>query len=516
MGRGRLWVVAAGLGALLAAASVSAAPTGTQFQSFQAISVGSSPAAVAVGDVTGDGRNDVVMTTDYNFDAANDFRLWVFAQTSSGQLAAPVSYTTGGSYGHWIDSVAIGDITGDGRNDVVLGVDSVGVQVFPQTAAGSLAAPALYATGDGRLVRLGQLNGDARLDVAAAGWGTNTVSVLLNNGGGGLDAPVVYQAQHAGYDDLEVGDVTGDARDDIVVMSGQLYAVPNVSVLSQLAGGGFSAPATYSVGTNVNTQGIGLGDVTGDGPKDVVVSYGGNRPSARIGVFPQTAAGTLGALIPYASYDIPEPVEVGDVDLDGRADVVTLHGGWNDAGLYRQTTGGVLAPEELYPIPYASHYKTHGLALGDVNGDGSPDIVLADYNNGLVVLRNVDAVPPPPPPSADLGVALTASGPTVKPKKSFWVDTTVRNDGPDASGATLVVDLGGAPTGVKVNSTACTVQSLKVTCTFATLAKGASTAVRISATAPNKGAVTANATVDGPLGDANPANDQTSLSIQVR
>ncbi len=509
-------MVVAVLGALLAAAAVPAAPTGQQFQPYQAIGVGSSPSAVAVGDVTGDGRADVVMTTDFNADPANDFRLWVFPQTSTGQLGAPRSYATAGSYGQWLDSVAIGDITGDGRNDVVLGVTGVGVQVFPQTPNAVLGAATLYSTGDARLVRLGQLNGDGRLDVAAAGWGTNTVSVLLNDGAGGLAAPVTYPAQHAGYDDLEVGDVTGDGRDDIVVMSGQTYAVPNVSVLSQLAGGGFSAPATYSVGTNTTTQGIGLGDVTGDGRNDVVVSYGGNRPGATIGVFPQTSSGTLGPLVTYASYDIPEPVEVGDVDLDGRADVVTLHGGWLDAGVYRQTAGGGLAAEELYPVPYASHYGPNGLALGDLDGNGSLDIAVADSNNGLVVLRNADsAPPPPPPPSADLGVSLAASGASVKPKKSFSIDATVRNGGPDASTASLVVSLGGGPTGVKVGSSSCTVQSLTVTCSFPTLATGASTTVRISATAPSKGTVTASASVSGPLGDPNAANNSSSVSIPV-
>jgi hypothetical protein len=505
----------AALGALVTAGSLSAAPVGQQFQPYQPISVGSSPAAVAVGDVTGDGRSDIVMTTDYDNDPANDFRVWVFAQTSTGQLAPPVSYVTAGSYGHWLDSVAIGDITGDGRKDVVLGVDSVGVQVFPQTATGTLGAATLYPTSDGRLVRLGQLNGDGRLDVAAAGWGSNTVSVLLNNGAGGLGAPIQYQAQHAGYDDLEVGDVSGDGRDDIVVMSGQLYAVPNVSVLSQLAGGGFSAPATYSVGTNINTQGIGIGDVTGDGRNDVVVSYGGNRPGATIGVFPQTSAGVLGPVVPYASYDIPEPVEVGDVDLDGRADVVTLHGGWNDAGLYRQTMSGGLAAEELYPIPYASHYKPHGLALGDIDGNGSPDIALADYNNGLIVLRNVASVPPPPPPAADLRVGLTVSAPSVKPKKSFWIDAAVSNVGPDPSAASLVVNLTGSPTGIAVNSSSCAVKATTVTCTFASLAKGGTTTVRISGTAPNKGSVAANATVDGPLSDPNSGNDTATVTIRV-
>ena len=51
--------------------------------------------------------------------------------------------------------------------------------------------------------------------------------------------------------------------------------------------------------------------------------------------------------------------------------------------------GGLLA-EELYPLPDASHYEPHGLAVGDLDGNGSPDVALADYNFGLVVLRNTD------------------------------------------------------------------------------------------------------------------------------
>ena len=59
------------------------------FLPYQAYPVGSTPEAVAIGDVTGDGRNDVVMTTSYDLDPANDFRLWVFAGTEYGTLAPP-------------------------------------------------------------------------------------------------------------------------------------------------------------------------------------------------------------------------------------------------------------------------------------------------------------------------------------------------------------------------------------------------------------------------------------------
>jgi hypothetical protein len=87
--------------------------------------------------------------------------------------------------------------------------------------------------------------------------------------------------------------VTGDGRDDLVVMSGQTYAVPNLSVLAQQAEGAFGTAAEYRVDTNVNTNGIGIGDFSGDGLPDVAASFGGNRPSSNIAFFNHNASGTL-------------------------------------------------------------------------------------------------------------------------------------------------------------------------------------------------------------------------------
>jgi FG-GAP-like repeat/Domain of unknown function DUF11 len=506
--------------ALFLATAVPAAAADPLFQPYEAYPVGSWPEAVAIGDVTGDGRNDVVMTTSFYFDEPNDYRLWVFAQAADGTLSAPVSYPTAAAYGNRPESVAIGDLTGDGRADVVLGLSGLGMQVFPQTTVGALAAPSFTSTTNSLVLRLGHLNGDSRLDVAGLGWGTDTVSVFLNDGTGGLLAPSTHAAQHDGYDDLEVGDVSGDARDDLVVMSGQGSA-PNVSVLPQLAAGGFGPAAEYRVpdGTWDLTHGIGVGDVTGDGLDDVVASYGGNKPNSWVAVFAQNTGGALEAPVSYESYDIPEPVDVADVDLDGRADVVTLHGGWNEAGVYRQQADGTLAVEELSAIPYASHYNPHGLALGDVNGDGSPDAVLADYNHGLVVLRNTRAgtpPPPPPPPSADVGVELTASAARVKPRKSFSLTAAVTNGGPDASNVSLAVQLAGPASSLAVSGQGCSLSGTTVTCSFAAMAPGSTTSVGIYGTAGERGTLTASGTVDGSADDPNAANDTDAAAIQVR
>jgi len=394
--RTRLIVLAATAAiAIPFAAGTGVSATSSLFLPYQAISLGTTDSsAVAIGDVTGDGLADVVVTGSLGF---TDYRVFVFAGRPDGSLDTPVSYTSAGTGSYPIQTVAVGDVTGDGQADVVVGASNLGIEVFPQLDSGTLGAPTLIETPDSLRVGIGNLGGGAGLDVVSIGWGTNTASVFLDDGSGHLAAPVVYPVRHGGYDDLEVGDVSGDGLDDVVVMSGQTYAIPNVSVLPQLAGGGFGAPAEYRVADQVNSSGIGVGDVTLDGRADVVASYGGNQPSARLAVFAQTTGGLLAPPMAYMSYDIPGPVEVIDMDGDGRADVVTLHTGWRKAGVYRNQVGGILGQEELYTLPSNSSFDPHGLAVGDVTGDGWPDLAIADPNNGLVLLRNSAGGPAPTP-----------------------------------------------------------------------------------------------------------------------
>ena len=353
------------------------------FKNYVAFPTGSWPEAVAVGDVNGDGRNDVVMTTSFYFDAANDYKVFVFLQNADGTLAPPVKYATSSTYTCRAATVAIGDVNHDGRNDVVIGDSGCGIEVFLQNGAGTLAPGVFHPSTDSHKIRIADLNNDGLLDVAGIGWGTNTASVWLQNAGGALDNPVTYSVTHSGYDDLEVGDVNKDGLTDIIVMSGQ--GSLRVGVLAQRAGGGFEAPAYYNI-PDVFPGGIAVGDLNGDGANDVVVAYGGNRPSSKIGVYYQNASRTLDPIAPHDSYDVPEAVEIADVTGDGRKDVIVLHGGWDAMGVYEQLPDGSLRKEELYGIPYASHYNPHGLAVGDINGDGENDVVIADYNYGLVVL----------------------------------------------------------------------------------------------------------------------------------
>jgi fibronectin type 3 domain-containing protein len=245
-----------------------------------------------------------------------------------------------------------------------------------------LGTPTITSQPDVTRLRLGQFNSDGRLDVLALGPNT-PLSVLYNDGAGGLRAPVSYPAPQGG--DIEVTDMTNDGLDDVV----SLVSGGNVAVTPQLALGGFGAATVYPGATNPwGFFGIGVGDVNGDGRTDVFSTYGGNKPNSFVALLVQNASGGLAAPVSYPSYDIPEPIDGADFDLDGLADVGVAHSWWNAFGVYLGRGDGTLAPEALYTLPFGNDYRQQGIDVGDINGDGAPDVVLANDSSGLVVLRN--------------------------------------------------------------------------------------------------------------------------------
>jgi hypothetical protein len=399
------------------------------FEPFTATVTGSWPQAVAIGDVTGDGRNDVALVTSFYFDDLNDYKLFVFRQQPDGTLAEPVKYATLGTYTQSPGTLAIGDVTGDGRNDVVIGNLGMGIGVFRQDEAGGLEPVVMHPTVDSARVRIADMNGDGRLDVVGAGVATGTLVVLPQQSGGTLGAPVTYAIPHSEWEDMDVGDLNHDGRTDVVVSSGSQTPV---SVLYQQPDGTLGGLATRTIPTLAHIPGVGVGDVGDDGLNDVLLGYGGNSPNAHLGLFAQQADGTLAPVSVRPSYDIPEAVEVDDADGDGLRDVLVLHGGWLRMGVYAQQGGGALGDEVLYPIPYASHYNPHGLALGDINQDEAPDVVIADYNSGLVVLRHVPwtvAVTAPNTPVVwPIGSTQTITWDSHLPARS-QVDLSISRDG---------------------------------------------------------------------------------------
>jgi hypothetical protein len=357
------------------------------FDQYVTYPTGSWPEVVAIGDVNNDNLNDVVIGTSFYFDSLNDYKIFVFAQNAAGELDPPVKYDGGD-----ITSIDIDDLNNDILLDVVIGFgDSIGV--FFQDISGVLQPKVAYHSGndvDG--VKIADFNNDNLMDIVSCHWNDSFIKVFTQEPYGIFDSTVTYSINQGGYDEIDAGDVTDDGLDDVIFMRGQLYANENIAIFEQDITGLLKLPVFYDLG-NINTSGVAVGDVNSDAKKDVLVTHGGNQPSATVSVWLQDTSGTLiDPPTSYPCYDIPEPIEIADFDLDNRNDVVIANGGWIAVSVYQQNALGEFDPYVNFSIPYASHYQPQGLAVGDINNDTKPDIAIADYNNGLVILRNNSTV----------------------------------------------------------------------------------------------------------------------------
>jgi hypothetical protein len=347
------------------------------------IPIGSWPEAVAIGDMNKDDRNDVVLVTSNYVDNENDHKVFIFHQDANGELMNPVKFDTLGSR---TETVCLGDFNSDDKMDMAVGNFDENLVIFYQ-ANPTLFIPVVVNTQNAYKVCKGDFNNDGRDDIAAIGWSSNTLKIYLQNSLGLLNLPVSYDVEYGGWDDMKIGDLNGDNRDDVAVMSGQ--GTCQVGVLYQDINGKLRDPGYFNLGNDTwlnQLHGVAIGDVDGNGLNDLIVTSGGNRPHSYVSIFYQMSDENFGAPVSLSSHDCVEPVQVADINSDKKSDIVVLHGGWCTLGTYIQNTNGNLLSETLYEIPYASHYNPQGFAIGDINGDGHQDVVIADYNSGLDIL----------------------------------------------------------------------------------------------------------------------------------
>ncbi len=403
--------------------------TTTDFWANINFTTGNNPQSVAIGDLDGDGKPDLV-TANSSGTGANSVS--VLRNTGSsgsmaaGSFAAKVDLTTGTNP----SSVAIGDVDGDGKPDLVVansGLSANSVSVFrnTSTAAGSIsfAAKIDFATGTyPNSVAIGDLDGDGKPDLAIANNSSNTVSVLRNTGTAAgtvsFAAKIDFTTGTSPWS-VAIGDLDGDGKPDLAVAN---YSSNSISVLRNTGTAGSITTSSFAakidLTTAANPYSVALGDLDGDGKPELVTANSGTGANS-VSVLRNTgtAAGSVSfaAKTDFTTGAGPWSVAIGDVDGDGKPDLVTANLGSDNLSVLRNT-GSSGTVNFAAKTDFSTGVGPSSVAIGDLDGDGKPDLAVANAGaNSVSVLRNADDIVVPTissfsPLSAKPGDAVTITG----------------------------------------------------------------------------------------------------------
>lgn len=286
--------------------------------------LGADPISVAVGDLNGDGRPDLAVTNA----ASGTLTLLMQSATTAGTFSAGPTLTTGTTTP--LD-VALGDLNQDGRADVAVAASGTNaVMLFFQSAttAGTFStAQSLTVSGDPRAIVLGDFSGSGRTDMAVA-TASNTVALMLQNASPGTFSAGAVLAVGSSPVALRAADLGGTGRLDLITANYRGGIGNGMSVLRQTAPGTFATAVAYDTGDYYAT-GLGVGDLNGDGRPDVAVACAGvpgDPGSVALLTNLASTPGTFDAPINYRGAWGPMGVAIGDLNADGRMDVVVADG----------------------------------------------------------------------------------------------------------------------------------------------------------------------------------------------
>ena len=393
-------------------------PGGMNFKPEVELSTGSGPYVAAIGDIDGDGKPDLIA----NNSGSNS--IFVYRNISTPGSLSAASFTAGTSYavaGHAIN-VKLADIDGDGLLDVVItNINVSKISVFKNTSTpGSISfAPRVdyyvsiffsgaFAGGGPAVLAISDFDGDGRPDLAITMTSptapfANTVAVLRNMGTYGVIDATTFATTPLTFptggvpEGIAIADINRDGKPDIITADTLSYQV--TVLINTSTSGSISFADSVNLTTGAEPIDVQAGDIDGDGWPDIVVS---NNSAATISVFRNNHSSTtispssFDTRVDFATALYPTALALGDLDGDGKIDVAVTNPStfgtlFNVVTVFRNsaTSGSITSTSLTASGTFQTGLYPFGLNIGDLDGDGYPDMVAGNYIGGTIsILRN--------------------------------------------------------------------------------------------------------------------------------
>lgn len=338
---------------------------------------GTNASDIALGDINGDGIQDMVTTGSTGVTGFATIRL------GNGDGTFGTSTTLNPSATE-LRAVALNDVNNDGILDLIASGTTVGggvTAIWIGNGNGTFGASTTSLSeigGSTYSVRIADVNGDGNQDIVTAGTtgAAGVMSVRLGSGSGTFGSVTSFLIGSNAIADFQVGDLNGDGILDIATVEG----IRNGNNIIRLGNGdgSFGSQASFASGFTYGTA-LELADINNDGILDLLTSgvNGSGYVNAQIG----SGTGTFGAITSYAQGNITNGITLGDVNGDGNLDLISSGMLVSDGYLNIQlgtgtgTFGGILSY-------IADSAATTGAAVGDINRDGVLDIVTSGTIDG--------------------------------------------------------------------------------------------------------------------------------------